>query len=272
MNFSIIFLQIRAYIRLQGSITFQLSGTNAFAILEQFGKLNAPTTNPGLAPGPGQGIISKPVQRQKSTAVQLYAPSHTQASTFVNGDQSVNLDLGYQEVVRRARYSDNFDCSFDRFRELAAEDGQTTTDSMRAAISALQLEADGFVSNVRRDPVAKQNGIKAFDFLADGPNGETHLEIKGPVGSEIRKTAGLGPSVTKQGKKIGYKTKSQLNYWFNPTTDTSGVTQPPSRDKVFVATDLFDVPVSEKAQMISAIEDGLKGSHPLLFFNNLVNR
>ena len=253
-------------------LTFQLSGTNAFAILEQFVKLNAPTTNPGLAPGPGQGVISKPVQRQKSTAVQLYAPSHTQASTFVNGDQSVNLDLGYQEVVRRARYSDNFDCSFNRFRELAAEDGQTTTDSMRAAISALQLEADGAVSNVRRDPVAKQNGIKAFDFLADGPNGETHLEIKGPVGSEIRKTAGLGPSVTKQGKKIGYKTKSQLNYWFNPTTDTSGVTQPPSRDKVFVATDLFDVPVSEKAQMISAIEDGLKGSHPVLFFNNILNR
>lgn len=78
--------------------------------------------------------------RQKSTAVQLYAPSHTQASTFVNADQSVNLDLGYQEVLRRARYSDNFNCSFDRFRELVAEDGQTITDSMRSAISALQLE------------------------------------------------------------------------------------------------------------------------------------
>ena len=120
-------------------LTFQLSGTDAFAILEQFGKLNAPTTNPGFAPGPGPGVISKPVQRQKSTAVQLYAPSHTQASTFVNADQSVNLDLGYQEVLRRARYSDNFNCSFDRFRELSAEDGQTTSDSMRAAISALQL-------------------------------------------------------------------------------------------------------------------------------------
>ena len=88
----------------------------------------------------------------------MYAPSHTQASTFVNGDQSVNLDLGYQEVLRRTHYSDNFNCSFNRFRELSAEDGQTTTDSMRASISALQLEADGVVSNVRRDPVAKQNG------------------------------------------------------------------------------------------------------------------
>lgn len=184
----------------------------------------------------------------------------------------MNLDLGYREVLRRARYSDNFKCSFERFIELAAEDGQTTTDSMRAAISALQLEADGVVSNVRRDPVAKQNGIKAFDFLADGLNGETHLEIKGPVGSEIKKAAGLGPIVQKQGKKTGYKINSQLNYWFNPTTDTSGVTQPPSKDKVLVATDLFDVPVSEKAQMKSAIELGLKGSHPVRFFNNIVNR
>lgn len=105
----------------------------------------------------------------------MYAPSHTQASTFVNADQSVNLDLGYHEPVKRARYSDNLKCSFDRFRKLAAEDCQTTADSRRATISALQLEADGVVSNVQRDPVAKQNGIKAFDFLADGPNGETHL-------------------------------------------------------------------------------------------------
>ena len=44
-------------------LTFQLSGTDAFAILEQFGKLNAPTTSPGLAPGPGQGVISKQVQK-----------------------------------------------------------------------------------------------------------------------------------------------------------------------------------------------------------------
>jgi hypothetical protein len=186
-------------------LTFQLSGTNAFAILEQFGKLNAPTTNPGLAPGPGQGVISKPVQRQKSTAVQLYAPSHTQASTFVNGDQSVNLDLGYREVLRRARFSTDFECSFDRFIELASEDGESTTDTMRAAISALQLEADGVVSNVRRDPVAEANRVKAFDFLADGPNGETHLEIKGPVGSEIRKSAGLGPSIQNKVKKLVLK-------------------------------------------------------------------
>ena len=41
---------------------------------------------------------------------------------------------------------------------------------------------------------------------------------------------------------------------------------------VLSTTDLFDVPVSEKAQMKSAIELGLKGSHLVLFFNNIVNR
>lgn len=184
----------------------------------------------------------------------------------------MNLDLGYREVLRRARFSTDFECSFDRFIELASEDGEITTDTMRAAISALQLEVDGVVSNVRRDPVAEANRVKAFDFLADGPNGETHLEIKGPVGSEIRKSAGLGPSIPKQGKKIGFKIKNQLNYWFNPNTDKSGVTQPESRNKVLVVNDLFDVPSAEKAQMESSINSGLKGEHPILFINNQMNR
>ena len=60
-------------------------------------------------------------------------------------------------------------------------------------------------SNVQQDQVAQANRIKAFDFFANGPNGEIHLKIKGPVGSEIRKAAGLGPSIPKQGKKVGFK-------------------------------------------------------------------
>lgn len=139
-------------------------------------------------------------------------------------------------------------------------------------ISALQLEADGVVSNVRRDPVAEANRVKAFDFFADDPNGETHLKIKGPVGSEIRKSAGLGPSVTKQVKRIGFKIRNQLNHWFNPNTDKLRVTQPESRNKVLVVNDLFDVPSAEKAQMGSSINFGLKEEHPILFINNQINR
>ena len=208
-----------------------------------------------------------------STALQSFGPSQTQASTFNNPDGSVNLDMGYQEVQRRARFSENFNCSFDRFVDLASEGGETTNDSMRAAISALQLEADGIVCNVRRDPRAEANGVKSFDYLADGPNGETHLEIKGPVVSEIKKAAGLGTSVTKQGKKLGFKIKNQLNYWFNPeNTDRPKVTLPENRSKVLVVNDLFDVPVSEKQQMESSIKVGLKGAHPILFINNRINR
>ena len=253
----------------------QLSGVDAFGIIAQW---NAPTPNTGGGPPPVSptaelsSSANLPGQGRRSTALQAYAPSHTQASTFTNNDGSVNLEMGYREVLQRARFSPDFECSFDRFIELASEAGQTNPDTMRAAISALQLEADGVVSNVRRDPVAEANGVKAFDFLADGSNGETHLEIKGPVGSEIRKSAGLGPSITKQGKKIGFKIKNQLNYWFNPNTDNPGVTQPESRDKVLVANDLFDVPIAEKSQMESSINFGLKGEHTVLFINNIMNR
>ena len=229
------------------------------------GKYSSKNVGPSSSP-----TISPP---RMSTALQSFGPSQTQASTFNNPDGSVNLDMGYQEVQRRARFSENFNCSFDRFVDLASEGGETTNDSMRAAISALQLEADGIVCNVRRDPRAEANGVKSFDYLADGPNGETHLEIKGPVGSEIKKAAGLGTSVTKQGKKLGFKIKNQLNYWFNPeNTDRPKVTLPENRSKVLVVNDLFDVPVSEKQQMESSIKVGLKGAHPILFINNRINR
>ena len=222
---------------------------------DPFGWLSGKYDSRNVGPSPSPTIST----RMRSTALEAFGPSQTQASTFNNPDGSVNLDMGYQEVLRRARFSENFNCSFDRFVELASEAGESTNDSMRAAVSALQLEADGIVSNVRRDPRAEANGVKSFDYLADGPNGETHLEIKGPVGSEIKKAAGLGPSVTKQGKKLGFKIKNQLNYWFNPeNTDRPKVTLPENRSKVLVVNDLFDVPVSEKQQMESSIKVGLK--------------
>lgn len=175
--------------------------------------------------------------------------------------------------MRRARFSPDFNCLFDRFIKLVSEDGEITADTMRATISALQLEADGIVSNVRRDPLAEANRVKSFDYLADGPNNKTHLELKGPVGSEIKKTAGLNPSVTKQGKRIGFKIKNQLDYWFNPeNTDRLKVTIPENRSKVLVVNDLFDVPVLEKKQMESSIKVGLKNAHPIIFINNIINR
>ena len=69
--------------------------------------------------------------------------------------------MGYQEVLRLARFSENFNYPFDRFVELASELEETTNDSMRTAISALQLEVDGIVYNVRRDPCVEANRVKS---------------------------------------------------------------------------------------------------------------
>lgn len=38
--------------------------------------------------------------------------------------------------------------------------------------------------------IAMENGVKAFDFLADGLNGETHLELKRPLVRKLRKQMG----------------------------------------------------------------------------------
>ena len=90
---------------------------------------------------------------------------------------------------------------------------------------------------------------------------------------KLKKTAGLSPSVRKQGKKIGNKIRNQLNLWFDPDNeDRSKVTLPEDPKKVLVAIDSFDVPVIEKKQMQSAILFGLKNTHTVIFMNNIINR
>ena len=165
----------------------------------------------------------------------------------------------------------DFNCSFDRFRNLCTELGEVKADYVRAAISTLQFEADGVVTNVHRDITAT---IKKFDFLIDsGLQGfETHLEIKGPIRSEIRKVNGLGPSITKQGKKIGFKIRSQVDYWFNPEPDKLGLTCPETRNYVVVAVDYFDVPVFEKPAIQAAIEHNLQHQPVPIYINNIYNR
>lgn len=55
---------------------------------------------------------------------------------------------------------------------------------------------------------------------------------------------------SKPRKKIGFKIKNQLNYWFNPiNTDRLEVTQLESQDKIIVVNDMFDLPFQEKSQM-----------------------
>lgn len=77
----------------------------------------------------------------------------------------IDLVAAYKEVLRRAQGSPDFDCSFERFKDLCTEDFEIDIGNVKEAISALQLEADGVVKNVRRDTSATQKG---FDFLIDG--------------------------------------------------------------------------------------------------------
>ena len=119
-NLTVVVIGVAVY------LMFQLLGVDAFGIIAQW---NAPTPNIGGGPPPVSptaelsSSANLPGQGRRSTALQAYGPSHTQASTFTNTDGSVNLDLGYREVLRRARFSTDFECSFDRFIELASEDG-----------------------------------------------------------------------------------------------------------------------------------------------------
>ena len=225
-----------------------------------FGNQNPnPHPTPTMASNPTddntQGFVSqnKPYYRALSPEIEETGPKQIQASSFVKRDGSVDLRAAYKEVLRRARFNPRFkfQCPFERFVDLATEAGEVTTVSVRATISALQMESDGIVSNVRRDPFAVLTGRKGLNFLCDGPRGETHLEIKGPVGSEIRRASVNRPSITRQGRSIGSALISQLDYWFAQDPDTAKVTIPAKREDVFVGIDLFDVlPNVEKGLMI----------------------
>ena len=188
---------------------------------------------------------------------------------------------------RRAVKHPNYDCSKtcpkERFYDLCTEAGERTPTSMREAITALQLEADGIVFNVRRDPLATNPDGKACDFLIDGPNGETHLEIRGPVDRKIKIAHDQIPSVSLQGKRIGNKTHKQVLNWCSDEwlqEKNVAMTKVEFREKVIVAIDLFDVSIEDKAKMERHITTKLsKAAEPakipvqkVCFLNNLFNR
>jgi len=76
-----------------------------------------------------------------------------------------------------------------------------TPKTMEEAIIGLQLEADGIVSNLRRDSLAVKNNISGLDFMAELPNGKTiFVEVKGPVDSRIKRAENQDPSLTKQAR------------------------------------------------------------------------
>lgn len=255
----------------------------AAGFIQQLGRFNAPglvDNQPGYfnRPSCSSTVIQSQSDSDNSIQWQWQGTICSQTESFRKVDGTLDIDQGYQEVLRRGRDSEDFECSRERFVELCTENEQITTKGIQEAITALQLEADGIVSNVRRDPVAAQNGIFGLDFLIDGPNGETHLEVKGPVDSTIKLAENQRPSIRKQARSIGRKIHYQLNKWIQ--TDQK-VTKPASADKVLIVVDLFNVSVGEKHQMQTGIQaEAQKAAVTretptvmnLIFINNIINR
>lgn len=239
---------------------------------------------PYYANRPGGSQIMSGVNPQSSREefTQLstdVVPTQTQISGFVKNGR-VDLNQAFSEVNRRASAigCETFDCSFDRFKELATECGEINDSSVREAITILQGEMHGYYKNARRLDYGPY--VKGLDFAVDGL-GEfeniTHAEAKNAVGSAIEIADGFDGNIWKQGKKIGKKSVWQKKFWSN-TTRTSQVPNlnsnaylPKSVNNTLTVVDCYDVPNFEKQTMNSAINFGAKNDTNVIILNNSTN-
>lgn len=161
-------------------------------------------------------MMSQPPKSARAELTQLAVVPETQAMGFLEPDGNINLDAAYAEVNRRASAigCEDFDCSFERFKELSTECGDITPASTREAITILESEMRGLHENSRRLNYGPK--IKGLDFGADGI-GEyeniTHVETKGPVGSAINKAQGGNGNLWQQGllkELVGKKDFGQI--------------------------------------------------------------
>ena len=168
-------------------------------------------------PGVSQIMAAGNPQSSREELTQLstdVVPTQTQVSGFVKNGK-VDLNQAFNEVNRRASAigCETLDCSFDRFKELATECGETKESGVREAITILQGEMQGYYNNARR--VDYGPNVKSLDFAVDGL-GEfeniTHAEAKNAVGSAIQIADGFDVNIWKQGKKIGKKSVWQKNF------------------------------------------------------------
>lgn len=128
-------------------------------------------------------------------------------SGFVKNGK-VNLNQAFSEVNWRASAigCETFNCSFDRFKELATECGEIKESGVREAIIILQGEMQVHYKNAQR--VDYGPNVKDLDFAVDGLGkfeNITHAEAKNVVGSTIEIAYGFDANIQKQGKKIGKK-------------------------------------------------------------------
>ena len=227
----------------------------------------------------GEGFVPNNPQSSREELTQLstnVVPTQTQMSGFLKNGK-VELEKCLHEVNRRASEigCTNFECSLERFKALATENGELTPGSAREAITILQGEMEGYYKNARREDYG--TNVKGPDFLVEGLGkfeNITHVEVKNPVGSAIKIANGQKGSISKQGKKIGAKIVYQQNYWSNRTETNElenlnpTASLPQSPNNVLAAVDNFDVPSSEKAFMQGSVLKGSQNSTNIIFLNN----
>ena len=232
----------------------------------------------GDRPGGSQIMAGVDPQSSREELTQLstnLVPTQTQMSGFVKNGK-VDLNQAFNEVNRRG--CETFDCSFDRFKELATECGEIKESGVREAITILQGEMHGYYKNARRIDYGRN--VKGLDFAVDGL-GEfeniTHAEAKNAVGSAIEIADGFDANIWKQGKKIGKKSVWQKKFWSN-TSRTSQVPNlnsdaylPKSVNNTLTVVDCYDVPNFEKETMNSALSFGAKNDTNLIILNNRTN-
>ena len=200
-----------------------------------------------------------------------------QAAKFVKTDGSIDLHQAFDEVNRRASVigSVNFDCSFERFKGLATEFGESHTRSTREAITILEGEMRGYYKNACREDYGPN--VTGLDFVVEGL-GEldhiTHVEIKGAVSSSIRPK----PTLIKQAKKYVNRVNYQKNFWSNKTAVNEKIPHinpnaglPKSPDNVLGLYDLWDVGTPEKSTVSNAISALSGNDTNLILLNNITN-
>ena len=233
---------------------------------------------------PGGSLMMTGVNPQSSREelTQLstdVVPTQTQLSGFViNG--KINLDKCLNEVNRRASEigCTDFECSRERFKALATENGEFTNSTIREAITILEGEMYGYYKDARRENYGID--VNGPDFIVEGI-GEfskiTHVEVKNPVGSAIKIANGQKGSISKQGKKIGAKIVYQQRFWSNSTKVSKlenvdpNASFPETPSNVLGLVDNFDVPVHEKASMQGSILKGYNKTENIIFLNNVTN-
>lgn len=213
--------------------------------------------------------------REELTQVSTnVVPTQTQMSGFVKNEQ-VDVHQCLNEVNQRALAigCTDFECSLERFKALATENGKLTT--AREAITILQGEMLGYYKNARREDYGQN--VKGPDFVVEGLEefeNITHVEVKNAVGSAIKIANGQKGSIARQGRQIGAKLVYQQNYWSN-TSKTSeleninpAASLPESPNNILGVVDNFDVPSSEKAFMEASVLKGSQNNTNIIFLNN----